>query len=116
MRSKKEKIDRRLAESMRGTIPDFPNNPLKGQVKNKWYVDVKDIDVLGYFITSGEAVKKCDKLQHDLSVLAHKARILRDQFIKIRGNYDYLECTHEKGLLLIKRVNRRNHNPHRTWD
>lgn len=81
--------------------------PLPGQPKGVWEItkfihDLKDISPLGFFITSGEGVKKADKLVQDLYSLAVKARAFRDKLKKARGIKKYLETSWEASRLLVK--------------
>jgi hypothetical protein len=82
-------------------------DPLPGQPKGVWQlpdikVDIPAIDPASYFITSGEAVKKADKLVKDCYSTAVKARAFRDSLVKSRGTKKYLETARENGRLLVK--------------
>lgn len=86
--------------------------PLAGQPKGVWEITdyIKDlstvtgkgINPLDYFTTSGEGVKKADKLVQDLYSLAVKARAFRDKLKKARGLKKYLETSWEARRLLVK--------------
>lgn len=81
--------------------------PLPGQPKEVWEIppiaeSLPAIDPSGYFITSGEAVDKADKLVQDLYSLAVKARAFRDTLKKARGKRKYLETSREDKRLLVK--------------
>lgn len=86
--------------------------PLPGQPKCVWIinnlkVELPAIDPSKYFITSGEAVKKAEKLVKDVYSLAVKTRAFRDKLKKARGLKKYLEATHENGRLLVKSKDKR---------
>jgi hypothetical protein len=92
------------------------NEPLPGQPKETW--DITDelkslkalaenspaiIDPTAYFITSGEAVKKAEKMVSDLYSLALKAKAFKNHLKKARGTKKYLETARENNRLLVKR-------------
>lgn len=92
------------------------NDPLPGQPKNVWEIpDIKVempvIDPHSYFVTSGEAVKKADRLVQDVYALAAKCRAFRDKLKKTRGAKKYLETTRENGKLLVKCKEPRDRTP-----
>lgn len=68
------------------------------------------IDPNTYFITSGEAVAKAERLEKDIWLMAGKARQLKNLLKKARGPAVYLET--ERGLedqtIILKRKNPRN--------
>lgn len=64
---------------------------------------LKAIDPSGYYISSGEAVKKADKLVSDLYSLTVRARSFRDKLIEARATAVYLETQREDGMLIVKR-------------
>lgn len=83
------------------------NEPLPGQPKGVWELpDIKThlpvIDPSSYFITSGEAVKKADKLVEDLYSTTAKARKFRDELRKARGTKKYLETSRDGFRHLVK--------------
>lgn len=83
------------------------DEPLPDQPKDIWEVppiskSLPAIDPAAYFITSGEAVDKAEKLVKDLYSLAVKARAFRDCLKKSRGKKKYLETTRENKRLLVK--------------
>jgi hypothetical protein len=85
------------------------------QPEGVWELKVADfingIDPKTYFITSGEAVKKAEKLERDIWEMAGKARKLRNLLLKARGPAVYLETEWIDGArLIIKRKNPRNKN------
>jgi len=85
------------------------NEPLQGQPKDVWQLpEIKDelpaIDPSSYFITSGEAFKKTDKLVKDLYALSIKARNLRDKLKKARGAKKYLELSHTDDKRLLAKA------------
>ena len=66
------------------------------------------IDPNTYFITSGEAIAKAEKLEKDIWLMAGKARQLKNMLKKARGPAVYLETEWNDGRLLLKRKNPRN--------
>lgn len=66
------------------------------------------IDPNQYFITSGEAIAKAEKLEKDIWLMAGKARKLRNLLKKARGPAVYLETEWNDSRLLLKRKNPRN--------
>lgn len=89
-------------------IAKLGDDPLPGQPKNVWVLpDLKTelaaVDPAAYFVTSGEAVKKAEKLVKDVYALATKCRAFRDKLKKARGIKKYLETARDdQGRLLIK--------------
>ena len=82
-------------------------DPLPTQPKDVWDITpalaiLKAIDPAAYFTTSGEAVKKADKLVTDLYSLTTMARSFRDKLRKSRGIKKFLETARENGKLLVK--------------
>jgi len=80
---------------------------LPGQPKDVWQLpnikeDMPAIDPSSYFITSGEAVKKAEKLEKDLFALAIKARFFKHKLKKARGAKKYLELARDDNRHLIK--------------
>jgi len=89
------------------------NEPLPGQPKDVWEIpDIKTelpaVDPHAYFVTSGEAVKKAEKLVQDCYVLTSKARAFRDKLRAARGVKKYLETSRDGERLLCKAKNPRN--------
>jgi len=89
------------------------NEPLPGQPKDVWEIpDIKTelpaIDPHSYYITSGEAVKKAEKMVQDCCVLLGKARAFRDKLRAARGVKKYLETSRDNERLLCKAKNPRN--------
>lgn len=87
--------------------------PLPGQPPGIWELpkiseELPQINPSDYFITSGEAVKKAEKLVKDVYSLAVKARSFRDKLKRARGSKKYLETSREDSRLLIKRKDPRN--------
>lgn len=83
------------------------DEPLPGQPKEVYELPeiskfLPAIDPAAYFTTSGEAVKKADKLVKDLYSAALTAKAFRDKLIKARGEKKYLETCREDGRLLVK--------------
>ena len=66
------------------------------------------IDPNTYFITSGEAIAKAEKLEKDIWTMAGKARQLKNLLKQARGPAVYLETEWNDGRLLLKRKNPRN--------
>lgn len=99
-------------EDYRNYIDQHPyallgEDPLPGQPKGIWEIPsiaehMPAIDPAQYFVTSGEAVRKAEKLCSDLYSMAVKARAFRDQLKKARGPKMYLETSREDGRLLCK--------------
>jgi hypothetical protein len=82
--------------------------PLKGQPKGVWEItealnNLPVIDPKCYYITSGEAVRKAEKLTKDAYSLAVKAKSFEKALIKAREEAKYLETQRENGKLLIKK-------------
>lgn len=91
------------------------NPPIIGQPKDWWDItdalaDLKAVNPAEYFITSGEAVKKAEKLVQDSYSLSVKARAFRDKLKKTRGSHAYLETARESGKLLVKAKDPRKNN------
>lgn len=83
------------------------DEPLPGQPKGVWDItdtlnELKSVDPKEYYITSGEAVKKAEKLVKDAYALAVKARAFREKLKKARGIKKYLETAHDNNRLCVK--------------
>ena len=96
-------------------------DPLPGQPKLVWEipnlsVELPKVDPAAYFITSGEAVKKAERLVCDAYSLAVKTRTFLKKLKAARGLKKYLEATHESNRILIKVKEPRNkgNNPEET--
>lgn len=92
------------------------NTPIIGQPKDWWDItealaDLKSVSPSEYFITSGEAVKKAEKLVQDSYSLSVKARAFRDKLKKTRGSRTYLETAREGGKLLVKAKDPKSKEP-----
>lgn len=74
------------------------------------YFQTTKLDPKSYFVTSGEAVKKAEKLVKDAFSLAIKARSFKDKLIEARGNKQYLETSWENNKLIVKTKEKRNKN------
>jgi hypothetical protein len=94
--------------------------PLPGQPKEVWDItealkELVAIDPASYYITSGEAVNKAEKLVQDTSSLAAKCRSFRDKLKIMRGVKKYLETQHEgmgqQSRLLVKTKMPRDRSP-----
>jgi|APFre7841882654_1041346.scaffolds.fasta_scaffold157201_2 hypothetical protein len=88
-------------------------DPLPGQPKGIWEIhhlatELSAVNPAAYFITSGEATKKAERLVKDAYSLAVKARAFLGKLKKARGQREYLEVTHENGRLLVKSKDRRS--------
>jgi hypothetical protein len=81
--------------------------PLPGQPKGVWdmtdvLAELKAVDPASYFITSGEAVRKAEKLVKDAYSLAVKCRSFLNKLRQSRGIRKYLETGRENGRLIVK--------------
>lgn len=88
------------------------NDPLPGQPKEVWELpeiktEFPEISPYKYFETSGEAVKKADKLLSDLYSLTAKVKSFRDKLKKARGPNKYLETSRDGFVCLVKSKNPR---------
>ncbi len=68
---------------------------------------LKPIDPSKYFITTGEALDKMDKILADAAQFIQDAKKLRKMFIKARSDSQYLETGWEDGILILKQKNLR---------
>lgn len=89
------------------------NTPIPGQPKDWWDItealaELRSVCPADYYITSGEAVKKAEKLVQDAYSLSVKARAFRDRLKKTRGIRTYLETAREGGRLLVKAKDPKN--------
>ena len=89
--------------------------PFPGQPKGVWditdsFKELVAIDPSSYYITSGEAVRKADKLVQDVYALAAKCRSFRDKLKNMKGDKKYLETCREAGRLLVKQKESRGSN------
>ena len=89
------------------------NDQLPGQPKGVWRlpdlkIELPAVDPSSYFITSGEAVKKAEKLVQDCYQLTSRARTFRDKLRKARGSKKFLETVRERDFLLVKGKDPRN--------
>lgn len=79
--------------------------------KNVWEFDITEflekIDPKEYFHTTGEAILKMRKLEHDLFAAAGLARKVGNVLEKLRGENIYLETQWNNGRLLLKAKNPR---------
>jgi len=81
--------------------------PLPGQPKDVWSItealkELKAVDPAQYYVTSGEAIKKAEKLVKDAYSLAVRSKSFRDRLISARGSKKYLETSREDNHLLVK--------------
>ena len=79
------------------------DEPLPGQPKEVW--DITDelakltpVNPAEYYVTTGEALKKADKLVKDVYSLAVKVRSFRDKLKKAKGAKKYLETCRENTI------------------
>jgi hypothetical protein len=82
--------------------------PIKPQPKGVWDMtealnELQSIDPQSYYITSGEAIRKAEKLTKDAYSLAAKANNLHKSLIKAKSEAKYLETQREDGRLLVKK-------------
>jgi hypothetical protein len=84
------------------------------QPKNVWTLDVENfhenlklIDPKAYFITSGEAVKKAEKLCSDLKDALQVAKKLVTILKALKSDAKYLETQRDNDMLLLKQKNPR---------
>lgn len=92
------------------------NEPEPHQPDGVWELNlasfVTGVNPKDYFITSGEALKKAQRLEEDCWALAGKVRKLRKLLEKARGPATYLETEWvDGGRLLLKRKDPRNKKP-----
>ena len=88
------------------------DEPIGDQPKGVWEIpdiskSMPAIDPASYYITSGEAVKKADRLVKDAYSLATKALAFRNALKKTRGKNVYLETSRDDRRLLIRQKNPR---------
>ena len=60
------------------------------------------IDPQSYYITSGEGVRKADKLVKDLYSIAVKARAFKRKLERAKGKAKFLETCRENNRILVK--------------
>jgi hypothetical protein len=99
-------------DSLSSLIEEYPfaklaEDPLPGQPKGVWdmteaLTNLEVLDPNSYFVTSGEAVKKGEKLVKDAYSLAVKCRSFLNKLKKCRGKKKFLETAREDGRLLVK--------------
>lgn len=65
------------------------------------------IDPSRYFITTGEAIEKVDKLIEDGLEYVKRARKLKRLLLNARGDSKYLETGWEDGIIVLKQKNLR---------
>ena len=87
---------------------------LPHQPKGVWHLDLecfheslKVIDPKAYFITSGEAVRKTERLCEDLRNALQAAELLQIVLKSLKGSAKYLETQWESNRLLLKQKNPR---------
>ena len=104
------KVDQNITDEF--PYAKLGEDPLPGQPKGVWEPPVLDTELAGvipsaYFITSGEAVRKAEKLVQDSYALATKCRAFRDKLKKARGPNKYLETSRDDRRLIVKVKNPR---------
>lgn len=91
------------------------NDPVEGQDKNIVELRLDDhvgsVDPKRYFITSGEAIAKCEKLESDCKKLLSDVRKLLKALKVQKSDASYLETSWNDGRLLLKRKNKRVRKP-----
>lgn len=79
--------------------------------KDMWEFEIgkllAPINPIDYFRTTGEAIIKLRKLEHDVYALVGNIRRILNVFEKLRGTNAYLETQWNEGRLLIKIKNPR---------
>ena len=75
------------------------------------YSFLKPIDPVKYFVTSGEAVAKAQKLEKDLWEAAGMARKMVKALEETRAEAKYLETSWDNGQLCLRKKNPRKKNP-----
>lgn len=65
------------------------------------------LDPSKYFITTGEALEKMDKMLNDATEFIVQAKKLRKLLLKARSDSQYLETGWEDGVLILKQKNLR---------
>jgi hypothetical protein len=65
------------------------------------------LDPSKYFVTTGEAVEKIDKILEDAAEFIVRAKKFRKLLIKARADSKYLETGWEDGVLILKQKNLR---------
>lgn len=66
------------------------------------------VNAFNYFITSGEAVQKVERLNQDAWKFAGRCKALLTALKKAKGESQYLEITSEDGMLVCRRKDPRN--------
>lgn len=87
-------------------MPHQPKDVWQLDLDN-FHDDLKSIDPKAYFITSGEAVIKTEKLYEDLERAFHAAKELHHILKTLRGGAKYLETQWDMNRLLLKKKNPR---------
>jgi len=87
--------------------------PLPRQPKDVWDItsalkELKAVNPNEYYITSGEAVKKAEKLVKDAYSLAVKSKAFLKKLQNARGKKKFLETSREENRLLVKSKNPRS--------
>jgi hypothetical protein len=84
------------------------------QPKNVWQIDIdnfnealKVIDPRAYFTTSGEAVRKAERLHEDLKAMLAVVGRMKKIFVALKADAKYLETQWENERLLLKQKNPR---------
>lgn len=120
--AKEEKVDGKLQFSRITNEPGIyiepdpfaklGKDPVPNQPKGIWDAtealkELTPIDPSAYYITSGEGVRKADKLVRDLYSLAVRATSFKKKLEKARGSAKFLETCREDNRLLVKQKNQK---------
>jgi hypothetical protein len=87
-------------------LPHHPKGVWELELSS-FHKDLKLVDPAAYFITTGEAIIKADKLCEDLQAAFHAAERLRFILKELRGEAKYMETQWEMNRLLLKKKNPR---------
>lgn len=89
-----------------------PENRHPNHKKDVWELCInnfglKTIDPNKYFITTGEAIRKTERLVEDYIEMVNKAKRLLAVLEKVKGNNEYLETRHQESTLIVLAKNSR---------
>ena len=91
--------------------PRVGETPQEGDPKGVWCLILEEhlhpIDTTRYFLPTGEATEKMDKLIQDGLDFVKAARKLKRLLVKARADSKYLETGWENGVLVLKQKNLR---------
>ncbi|MDP1711937.1 MAG: hypothetical protein Q8K86_05720 [Candidatus Nanopelagicaceae bacterium] len=77
--------------------PYLNEKPIEDQLENGWIIKAEDLESFhpkSYFITSGEAVAKAEKMVKDAWAFTGRLNKLLNQLKKAKGKAKYLETCH----------------------